>query len=293
MRKLVLLFSALCAVGSAQHRLDFSKLEVKAVKVSGSVYLLDTAGPGFSGGNVGASVGEDGIVIIDDKFAPLGPKIEAALKSVTDKPIRFVINTHIHADHTHGNIHFGGKSTIIAHENVRKRLPDYKEFGGPNSPPPPQVYPIITYHGRVSIHLNGEDVKGIHFPSSHTDGDTVVFFTQSNVVHMGDNFFHGMFPYFDLQTGGSVKGYIRTTEAVLQQIKPDTKIISGHGPLATVEDLKANLAMLKETAAIIERVIKAGKTADQLKKEKALAKYEKYSGTSSPLTNTSTRCTKT
>lgn len=274
----VFAFLLLASAFAAAQGMDFTKLEIKATKVAGSVYMLETTGTGFGGGNIGVSVGDDGIVMVDDKFAPLGAKIEAALKSISDKPLRFVLNTHWHGDHTHGNIHFGEKSTIVAHENVRKRIEADKAFGGrPNVATPKSALPIITFDGRVTIHLNGEDVKGIHVPRSHTDGDTVVFFTKSNVVHMGDIYFNGMFPFIDLQSGGDVRGYIKATEAVLQQVPADAKIIPGHGPLATVADLKANLEMLKATTAIVEKGIKAKKSAEQLKKEKALAAYDKYS----------------
>jgi cyclase len=278
MRKLfaIALFASTLAL--AQERLDFSKLEVKATKVAGNVYMLETTGPGFGGGNIGVTVGDDGIVMVDDKFAPLGPKIEAALKGISNKPLRFILNTHWHSDHTHGNIHFGDKTVIVAHENVRTRIAKDTEFTGkPNVPSPKQALPIVTFDSRLTIHLNGEDVRGIHLPAGHTDGDTVVFFTKSNVVHMGDDFFQGMFPFIDLESGGSVRGYIKAIEAVLPQIPADAKIIPGHGPLATVDDLRANLKMLQETTAIVEKGIKAGKTADQLKQEKALAAYDKYS----------------
>jgi cyclase len=277
MRKLIAALIFTTTLTFAQ-RIDFSKLEVKATKVAGSVYMLETTGPGFGGGNIGVSIGDDGVVMVDDKFSPLGPKIEAALKGITDKPLRFLLNTHVHGDHTHGNIYFGKKTTIVAHENVRNRLPKYEEFGGaPNTPPPPEAYPIVTFDSRLTVHLNGEDVRGIHTPHAHTDGDTVVFFTKSNVIHMGDNFFNGMFPYIDLENGGSVKGYIAAIESVLKQAPADARVIPGHGPLASVADLRANLKMLQETTAIIQKGIKAKKTADQLKKEKALAAYEKFS----------------
>jgi glyoxylase-like metal-dependent hydrolase (beta-lactamase superfamily II) len=278
MRKLLLFFACALASTAFAQQMDFSKLEIKATKVAGNVYMLETSGPGFGGGNIGVSVGDDGVVMVDDKFAELGPKIEAALKGITDKPLRFILNTHVHGDHTHGNIYFGPKSTIIAQENVRKRLPDYVEFGGqPNTPPPPQAYPVITFDHRLTIHLNGEDVRGIHMPNGHTDGDTIVFFTKSNVVHMGDDFFNGMFPFIDFENGGSVKGYIKAVEDSLTQIPADAKIIPGHGPLGTVDDLRADLKMLEETTAIVEKGIKAGKTADQMKQEKVFAAYDKYS----------------
>src|SRR5215510_1485047 len=166
---------------------DWSKIEIKAEKVAGNVYMLYGVG-GFAGGNIGVSVGADGIALVDDQFEPLVPKIEAALKGISDKPVRFVINTHFHGDHTHGNKVFGTKSTVIAHDNVRKRMQADTSFDGkPGTQAPPQALPVITFDHQVSVHLNGEEERGLHVPASHTDGDTVVFFTKSNVVHMGDD----------------------------------------------------------------------------------------------------------
>ncbi|MGH9601709.1 MAG: MBL fold metallo-hydrolase [Terriglobales bacterium] len=261
------------ATANAQ-QMDFSKIEIKAEKVAGSVYMLYGVG-GFSGGNIGVSVGPDGTVLVDAQFEPLVPKIEAALKDIAPKPVRFVINTHYHGDHTHGNKVFGRTATILAQENVRKRMAEDTSFDNqPNTPAPPHALPIITFSERATVHLNGEDIRGIHTPHAHTDGDTVVYFTQSNVVHMGDNFFNGMFPFIDLDGGGSVKGYIAATEQTLREAKPDVKIIPGHGKLATTEDLKKYLAMLQDSRAIVERGVKAGKTLEQLKQEKVLAKYD-------------------
>ncbi len=261
----------------AQDAPDWSKIEVKAEKVAGNVYMLYGVG-GFAGGNIVVSVGSDGIVLVDDQFEPLVPKIEAALKGVSDKPVKFVLNTHFHADHTHGNKVFGLKSTVIAHHNARKRLAadtsfDYK----PGTTAPPHALPVITFGHEVSVHLNGEEVRGIHFPAGHTDGDTVVFFTKSNVVHMGDDFFNAMFPFIDLESGGTVEGYIAAVEKVLGELPADVKIIPGHGPLATKADLASYLAMLKETSAVVRKGIDDGKTVDQLVASKLLAKWDKWS----------------
>ena len=264
---------ALPRAASADDKQDFSKVQIKATKVAGQVYVIEDATAEFSGGNVGVSVGADGIVLIDDKFAPLAPKLEAALRTVSDKPVRFVINTHYHGDHTDGNAVFGQKSTVIAHENTRKRL----ITGAKGEPPvPPAALPVITFEDKLSVHLNGEDIRAIHFPSGHTDTDVVIFFTKSNVVHMGDDFFNGIFPFIDLDGGGSVKGLIANVQKLLEQIPADAKIIPGHGPIATTRELRAFLAMLQGTTAAIEAGIKAGKTADQLKKEKALAKFDAW-----------------
>ena len=260
-----------------QENPDWSKIEIKVQKVAGSVYMLYGEG-GFAGGNIGVSVGADGIVLVDDEFEPLVPKIEAALKGISERPVRFVLNTHFHGDHTHGNKVFGLKSTIIAHDNVRKRLETDTNFDNrPGTKAPAHALPVITFDHQVSLHLNGEEVRGLHVPASHTDGDTVVYFTKSNVVHMGDDFFNGLYPFIDLESGGTVKGYVAAVEKVLGEVPDDVKIIPGHGPLATKVDLASYLAMLKETSALVQKGIDEGKTADQLVAAKPLAKWDKLS----------------
>jgi len=260
--------------GLAQEKMNFDKIQVKATKVAGQVYVIEDVTAEFSGGNIGVSTGPDGIVLIDDKFAPLAPKIEAALRTISDKPVRFVINTHYHGDHSDGNKAFGSKSTIIAHDNTRKRMMTGR---GAEDPPAPAVaLPIITFEHRIAVHLNGEDIRAIHFPNGHTDTDVVIFFTKSNVVHMGDDFFNGIYPFIDSEGGGSAKGLIANIEKLLTEIPADAKIIPGHGKIATSKELREFLTMLKDTSGIVEAGIKANKTADQLKKEKALAKYERW-----------------
>ena len=252
---------------------DFSKVEMKVQKVAGTVYMLEGAG-----GNIGASVGDDGIVMIDDEFLPLADKIESALKGITDKPVKIVLNTHWHGDHTGGNPHFGEKAPIVAQENVRKRLvTGGKTRFGETKPAEKSALPIITFEDKVSVHLNGEDIRAIHFPNGHTDGDSVIFFTQSNVVHMGDDFFNGgIFPFIDIDSGGSVQGMIAGDEKVLAEVPDDVKIIPGHGPLATKDDLRKFVQVLKETSAAVEAGIRKGKTLDQLKQEKVLAKWDSW-----------------
>jgi cyclase len=253
---------------------DFSKVQIKVTKVAGSVYMLEGAG-----GNIGVSVGEDGIVIVDDQFAPLADRIQAALKGITDKPVRFVINTHWHFDHTGGNGYFGKQGTIIAQDNVRERLAaGGKILGMDMKPVPREELPIITFNDRLTLHANGEDIRAIHFPHGHTDGDSVIFFPRSNVVHMGDDFVTYGFPFIDLESGGSVRGMIAACEKVLATVPADVKVIPGHGGLSAVADLKPYLAMLKDAAARVEKGIKAGKTAEQLKREKVLAGYESWGG---------------
>jgi glyoxylase-like metal-dependent hydrolase (beta-lactamase superfamily II) len=271
MRRLYSLSLALLAATSLLGQ-DFSKVEVKATKIGGTVYMLTGAG-----GNIGVSVGEDGIVLIDDQYAPLAPQIEAALKTISTKPLRFVINTHYHGDHTGGNEYFGRSATILAHENVRNRM-KVETFNAWEKVPasPKGSLPIVTFNDTATVHLNGEDVRAVHYPNAHTDGDSVIWFTQSNVVHMGDNFFNGMFPFIDIDNGGGVKGMIACAEKVASMIPADAKVIPGHGPLGDRESLRKFAEVLKGAAAAVQAGIKAGKTADQLKAEKALAPWEEW-----------------
>ena len=269
MRRLYLIAALLVTVSAFAQR-DFSAVQVKAEKVAGSVYMLTGAG-----GNIGASIGEDGIVVIDDQYAPLAPKIEAALKGLTDKPVRFILNTHYHGDHSGGNEYFSQKGTIVAHDNVRKRLESGTSVFGDAVPPAPKAaLPIVTFNDSVTIHLNGEDVRAVHMPAGHTDGDSVIWFTKSNVVHMGDDFFNGMFPFIDLENGGSVRGYIDNLAKVLATVPNDAKIIPGHGPLSDKAGLQKFHDALKGAAAAVQKGIAAGKTVAQLKEEKVLAPWD-------------------
>jgi glyoxylase-like metal-dependent hydrolase (beta-lactamase superfamily II) len=249
---------------------NFSTVEVKAMKVAGSVYMLTGAG-----GNIGVSVGDDGIVVIDDQYAPLAPKIEAALKTITDKPVRFIINTHWHPDHTGGNEYFGRTASVISHENARKRLaagakPAQIEPASKGS------LPVLTFDQSLTVHLNGEDVRAMHFPHGHTDGDAIIFFTRSNVVHMGDDFFNGNFPFVDLNSGGSVSGLIENVERVLRTLPDDVKIIPGHGPLGDKTSLRAYIDVVKAARAAVEKGVKAGKSVEQLKADKVLEPWAKW-----------------
>ena len=260
----------LLAAGVATAQQDFSKVQIKVTKVAGTVYMLEGAG-----GNIGVSVGEDGVVLVDDQFAPLAPKIREALKGITDKPIKFVINTHFHGDHTGGNAQFSSDAPIIAQENVRKRLKEGGMVAGTEvKPASKEALPVITFNDRATVHLNGEDIRAIHFPNGHTDGDSVIFFPQSNVVHMGDDFVTYGFPFVDVRSGGSVSGMIAGVEKVLSMTPPDAKIIPGHGPLSTPADVRKFVQMLKETRALVVQAAGQGKTAEQMKQDHLLAKYE-------------------
>lgn len=274
MRKLSLAVVFCVAVIAIAQQPDFSKVEIKVQPVAGTVYMLQGAG-----GNIGVSVGDDGIVIVDDQFAPLAPKIQAALKGIADKPVRFIINTHWHGDHVGGNAYFQQQGPIIAQENIRKRMQQGGTvLGRKVEPADKAALPVITFNDRASIWLNGEEIRAIHFPHGHTDGDSVIYFTKSNVVHMGDDFVTYGFPFIDLDSGGSAKGMIAAVEKVLATAPQDAKVIPGHGQLSTVADLKPFLDMLKDTTARVQNGINQGKTLEQLKQEKVLAGYEKWSG---------------
>jgi len=270
-----------CATARAQEQ-DFSKVQIKATKVAGNIYMLEGAG-----GNIAASVGEDGIVIVDDQYAPLAEKIQAALKNlgITDKPVRFVINTHYHGDHTGGNEPFANTgSTVIAQDNVRKRLETGGTAGNGGSlkmevkPAPKAALPIITFEHDVTVHLNGEDIRALHFPAGHTDGDAIIFFPKANVVHMGDDFVRYGFPFIDVASGGSVQGMIAAMEKVSAQLPGDVKVIPGHGGLSNLDDVRAYTKMLRETSAAVQKGIDEHKTLEQMKQEKILEPWKKWSG---------------
>jgi cyclase len=272
----------LCGAVHGQENRDFSKVQIKVTKVSGNIYMLEG-----EGGNIAASVGEDGIVIVDDQYAPLAEKIQAALKDlkITDKPVRFVINTHYHGDHTGGNEPFeNAGSTVIAQENVRKRLETGGTAGNGGSvkmevkPAPKRALPLITFEHDVTVHLNGEDIRALHFPAGHTDGDAVIFFPKNNVVHMGDDFVRYGFPFIDVASGGSVLGMIVAMEKVSTQLPPDVKVIPGHGAISNLDDVREYVKMLKETATVVQKALSEHKTLEQMKQEKILEPWKKWSG---------------
>jgi Zn-dependent hydrolases, including glyoxylases len=264
-KKFLLLIVSLLFAVSVSAQTDFSKVQMKATKVAGNVYMLEGAG-----GNIGVSVGDDGLLIVDDQFAPLADKIRAALKGIADKKLHFILNTHWHGDHTGGNVAFGPEATIIAHDNVRKRLATEQKstvFNTTTPPSPKEALPVITFDQTLTVHFNGEDIKAIHYPRGHTDGDSVIFFSASNVVHLGDDFFAGRFPFVDLESGGSVEGLVKNIGELITKIPADAKLIPGHGPISTLDDLKSYHRMLQQTTEIVRGKIKAGKTLDQIKTE--------------------------
>ena len=261
---LAFLFGLIAVTTATYAQQDFSTVEVKAIHVVGTIYMLTG-----SGGNIGVSAGPDGILIVDDQFAPLAEKIEAALKQLNPGKLKFVLNTHYHGDHTGGNAHFGLQASIIAHSNVRKRL-----GGKPGDSKP--ALPVITFDDSLSVHFNGEEIKLVHVPPAHTDSDSIVYFTGANVIHFGDTFFSGRFPNIDLAGGGDVRGYIRNVEDAIKKVPPDAKLIPGHGPLSTVKELKEFHEMLVETSAIVQKSIDQGKTLEQIKADGLPAKWKSW-----------------
>jgi len=249
---------------------DFSTVEIKSVKVAGNVYVLYGAG-----GNIGVTVGDDGVAIVDDQYAPLSPRIHAALAQLSPKPVRFVINTHWHPDHVGGNALFADAATIFAHANVRNRMmAGIKTAHFEVAPAEPKALPIVTFEQGLSLWWNGEEIRAIHLPPGHTDGDTAVWFVKSNVVHLGDDFATLGFPFIDLDSGGSVAGVVAALDTLLPQIPKDAKIIPGHGQVSSVDDLRKYRSGLEEMVAAVKKGLGAGKTVAQLQKEHVLAPWE-------------------
>lgn len=251
----------LLVTGPVRAQEEMQDVEVSATHVAGSVWMLEGRG-----GNIGVSAGEDGVVLVDDQFAPLAPKIRSAVEELDGGDIRFVLNTHWHGDHTGGNEAFGREATIISHENVRKRLSTTQVIRGDTVRPEPEAaWPVVTFDRSVKLHLNGDTLHVRHYPSGHTDGDAVVFFRGSSVVHMGDLMFAGRFPFVDLGSGGTVRGYIENVAAILEGLADDVAVIPGHGPLTDVEGLRAFHGMLVETVGIVEERMEEGMTLEEAK----------------------------
>ncbi len=262
----------LLGVSAAMGQQDFSGVEIKATRITEHVHMLEGRG-----GNLAVSIGEDGVLLIDDQYAPLAERILTAIDKLGGKKPKFILNTHWHGDHTGGNEFFGETGTIIAHTNVRERLATPQElFGRTIAPLPAGALPVITFDESLNIHFNGEELRVMHFPHGHTDGDSVVLFTKSNIIHMGDLMFMGMFPFVDLDHGGDVDGLILNVQRVIDQIQPGIKVIPGHGPLSDYEGLKTYHQMLVDTTDVVRKAIKAGKSAEFIKKMPAPEKWKSW-----------------
>lgn len=268
-----LLAAGCLAIGpAAAQQQDFSKVEIKAQNVAPGLSVLFGAG-----GNMAVSHGADGTVLIDDQFAPLTPKIEAAITALGATPVKFLINTHWHFDHSGGNENFGkAGALILAHDHVRDRMSVAHDtrFGKiPASPP--VALPVVTYHDGISLHLNGDRVRTMHIKHAHTDGDSVVLWEKANVIHMGDTFFHQVtLPFIDLDSGGSAKGLLAGIGQVLTMIDDKTVVIPGHGPVATKADLIVYRDMLASIIASVEAGRAAGKSLAEVQAMKPAAKWD-------------------
>ncbi len=243
---------------------------IKTNKLSENIYMLEG-----QGGNIGISVGEDGIVMIDSQFAPLTPKILTAIKAISNKPIKFLINTHWHHDHVGGNENIKNEGAItVAHDNVRKRMSvdQFDKYRNRTTKASPTKLPLVSFSDNITFHMNGEDIMVFHVDNAHTDGDAMIYFTNSNVLHMGDTYFQGKYPFIDLATGGSVNGYINAAKRALMLIDDDTKIIPGHRNLSNKKELTAYLTMLETLKTRVLAEIKKGKTEEEVTNNETINK---------------------
>lgn len=251
--------------------------KIKTTKVARNVYML--AG---EGGNIGLSVGEDGAFLIDDQFAPMVDMIKAAVAKVSEHPVRFLVNTHYHFDHTGGNERFGKTgAVIVAHANVRKRLSVeqfMKAFNQRLPAAPKEALPVITFEDSVTFHWNGDAVQVFHVENAHTDGDSIVWFKKANVIHTGDVFFNGMYPFIDVDGGGRIRGMVAAADRVLKIASDDTKIIPGHGPLSNKAELRAYRDMLNAVAERVAKLIADGKTTDEVVAARPTARFDERWG---------------
>ena len=252
-----------------------AKPDITTQDLGGGFYML--LGPG---GNIGVSVGEDGVFVIDDKFARFADQIIGQIRAITDAPIRYVLNTHYHGDHTGANKEMKETGAVVmGHDNVRKRMGmtfENKVFGRTVEATDPALWPVLTFSETATLHFNGQTVRAIHTPNAHTDGDSIVYFEEANLLHMGDNYFNGLFPYIDIDGGGSLAGMIAAHQTALDMINDDTKIIPGHGPLAVKADLIKTQDMLKTIHSRVKEEIDKGASLDEILKKDLLADYSEY-----------------
>ena len=277
---IALLVAFVWGPAAAQRNIDPATVDIKTQKLDENVYMLQFLGPagaaGNVGGNVGAFIGADGIVIVDSGYVSIAPKLEAALKAISDKPVRYVLNTHWHGDHSGADEYFGTRAIIVAHENARRKMLK----GGTLFPASPgAALPAITFADRITVHMNGGDVEGVHFDHGHTDTDTIYFFPGGKVVQTGDDFVNWPIPGFpaieqDADGSGGVDGQIAALEYILSRTPADVKIIPGHGNVASRDDMVKMLAVLKDTRAAVLAGISQGKSLEQMQQEKAFAKWD-------------------
>lgn len=276
MKKALLFLVILCIANLSYAQRDFSKVEIKAEKITDNIYTLFG-----SGGNIGVFVGKEQVLMIDDQFAPLSEKIIAAIQEISDKPIHYLVNTHWHGDHTGGNENLAKHgATIVAHANVHKRMSEEQKrpFGRTTPAAPEIARPKITFSDELTFQMDDEQIMLIHVDNAHTDGDTWVYFVQSNVLHMGDTYFNGRFPYIDLGSGGSVTGVLAALNQALTLVDEETVIIPGHGKLSNRKELRAYRNMLGTLHERVRLAIEAEKSLEEIKAANLTEGYESYDG---------------
>jgi len=239
---------------------DFDDVKIEVIPAAGDVYMLKGAG-----GNIGVLATQDGLLLVDDQFSPLSERIETAMKGIVDKELKFIVNTHFHGDHTGGNHYFSHKAPIFAHQNVRQRLQDNaKNNETKQNTKSPVALPVVTYQDGIKIYLQNEQIELTHLPKGHTDGDTIVYFKQANVLHTGDLYFELGFPYIDLKNGGSVKGYLNNVYYMLNNFPDDVVIIPGHGELTNKTELKKFASMIEYSIHLVEKALQQGKSEAEI-----------------------------
>jgi len=276
-RTMVALAAAALSFGAFAQQRNFDAVQIKTTQVAEGIYMLEG-----EGGNIGVSSGDDGVYLIDDQFAPLTPKIVAAVKAISDKPIRFLMNTHWHGDHVGGNENLGKAGVvIIAHDNVYKRM----SVGGAitalkqnYAPAPKAALPVITFNQTATFRMNGDDVTSTHLPPAHTDGDSFVRFARANVIHTGDVFAAYRYPFIDVESGGSVKGVLRAIDVMLPLMDDNTKVIPGHGGLSSRKDVLAYRKMVSTAISKVEPMVKSGRSLQQVIDAKPLREFDEEWG---------------
>ena len=269
----IVLGAALGVSGANAQQRDLSQVEVKTETVRPGVHVLFGAG-----GNIGVSSGPDGVFLIDDQFAPLTPKIQQAVAKISDQPVRFVLNTHWHGDHTGGNENFGkAGALIVAHDNVRVRMSSDQFLAAFNEKVPASpagALPVVTFSETTTFHINGDALHVVHVPNAHTDGDSIVHFTRANVLHMGDTFFNNSYPFIDISSGGSIQGVIAAADRALALTNAETRVIPGHGSITDRQGLVAYRDMLRDITAKVQAGIDKRQTLAQIQAAKPTASHD-------------------
>jgi len=253
---------------------QFENVTINTIKLTDSIYMLEG-----SGGNIIVSVGQDGVFMVDDQFAPLTEKIKEAILKITDQPVKFVINTHLHPDHVGGNENLGELGAIIvSHDNVRKRLSteQFSEFFKRTIPPMPEKgLPIVTFSDNMTAYQNGDEIKIIHVDNGHTDGDSIAYFTKNNVIHVGDDFNDISYPFIDISSGGSIDGLISSLETISSIIDDETKVVSGHSEISNKTKVNDLTNMLKDVREKVNQMVKDGKSLEEIIASQPTSKYNK------------------